>query len=116
MPTNEERREVAARLRKARANLENIPMPRGINQASFIYLNELAKALGNDGHIFTHLADLIEPEPERTCRSLSKVDDVFVCSECQNETHGCMVDKFGFTVGFGKVVSFCPNCGAKVVE
>lgn len=50
------------------------------------------------------------------CHNLSKVDDVFVCSECQNETHGCMVDKFGFTVGFGKVVSRCPNCGAEVIR
>lgn len=53
--------------------------------------------------------------PERRCRNLSKEDDVFICSECQNETHGFMVDDFGCTVGFGKVVRECPNCGSKVM-
>lgn len=50
------------------------------------------------------------------CRNISEDNDVFVCSLCNNETHGFMVDDFGMTVGFGKVVSRCPNCGAEVIR
>ena len=50
------------------------------------------------------------------CNNLSEDEDIFVCSLCNNETHGFMVDDFGMTVGFGKVVSRCPNCGAEVVR
>ena len=53
---------------------------------------------------------------ESQCLNLSEDNDVFVCSLCNNETHGFMVDDFGMTVGFGKVVSQCPNCGAKVIR
>lgn len=63
MPTNEERRQVAAKLREARENLEDIPLPKTVGEQSFIYLQVLAIALGG-GEIFTRLADLIEPEPE----------------------------------------------------
>lgn len=62
------------------------------------------------------IADQIERETERTCRNLSNDGDVFVCSECRNETHGFMFDDFGCTVGFGLGVGRCPNCGAKVVR
>lgn len=50
------------------------------------------------------------------CHNLSEDNDAFVCSLCNNETHGFMVDDFGMTVGFGKVVSRCPNCGAEVIR
>lgn len=53
---------------------------------------------------------------ESQCHNLSEDNDVFVCSLCNNETHGFMVDDFGMTVGFGKVVSRCPNCGAEVIR
>lgn len=112
MPTNDERREVAEIMRyMARDTLSGYSFQRAVESVVF-------GQLGNKTwrQVLSRLADLIEPEPERTCRNLSKVDDVFVCSECQNETHGCMVDKFGFTVGFGKVVSSCPNCGRKVMH
>lgn len=103
MPTNDERREVAARLREARANLESIPVPRDIDQASFTYLLELTKAIGDDGHIFNRLADLIEPE-ERTCRLRSRLTGIY-CYECSECGHGVKSDW-----------NYCPNCGAKVVD
>lgn len=72
----------------------------------------------SDCHIFVWgaIADKIERETKRTCRNLSNDGDVFVCSECRNETHGFMFDDFGCTVGFGLGVGRCPNCGAKVVR
>ena len=66
---------------------------------------ELWKVLGSQCHNLSS-----------QCNNLSEDDDVFVCSSCNNETHGFMVDDFGMTVGFGKVVSRCPNCGAEVVR
>ena len=60
MPTNEERRQVAAKLREARENLEDTPLPTTLGEQCFIYLQALAIVLGG-GEIFTRLADLIEP-------------------------------------------------------
>lgn len=111
MPTSEERREVAARLREIETG--------SCRCEDYLYALEWAIGcdFGKDYKGLNHrLIDLVEPEPERTCRNLSDDDDVFLCSECQNETHGFMVDDFGMTAGFGKVVSKCPNCGAKVVD
>lgn len=114
MPTNEERQQIAARLREVKTFAIRSPLDE---------LDALTIAVGCNilqehwrVHLADRLADLIEPEPEQTCQNLSKVDDIFVCSECQNETHGCMVDDFGMTVGFGKVVSKCPNCGKRVMR
>lgn len=63
MPTNEERRQVAAKLREARENLEDIPVPTTVGEQSFIYLQALAIVLGG-GDIFNRLADLIDPASE----------------------------------------------------
>ena len=111
-PSDEERREVAARLREARANLENIPRLRDVYQSSFIYLIELAKAVG-DSEILNRLADLIEPEPERTC-------------ELERVKKGALYDVWRYTCcgyehaervsGESIAANFCPSCGAKVVE
>lgn len=64
MVTNDKRREIAARLREAEANLINIPMPKGIVESSSVYFRELTEALGeHEETLFNYLADLIEPEP-----------------------------------------------------
>ena len=110
MPTNDERREVAARLREARANLESIPVPRDIDQASFTYLVELTKAIGDDGHIFNRLADLIEPEPERMCELEQPKSGKRRCKRC-----GAFVSVDAICDCFGIIQTrYCPNCGAKV--
>lgn len=61
--------------------------------------------------ICDRLADLIEPEPERTCRDIAEPPKGggfwpaphFKCSECGGEH--VSID----------YVSYCPKCGAKVV-
>ena len=52
---------------------------------------------------------------ERTCKNLATRKDDFFCSECGCEIVGCMVDNFGC---FDNPLrfSYCPNCGAKVME
>ena len=119
-PTNEERREVAERLRNMTC--------RDCRYAEQFY-ELLKETVMNvwDFHEFDdvadRLADLIEPEPERTCRKLppfnsgdrytltAKYASGFEysetlayarCSECG--THFC--DDF----------AYCPKCGAKVTR
>lgn len=123
-PDDEERREVAAKLRElADANRGLL----GIERVQTV-LYESQRVLGTLGlksvaHVIERLADLIEPEPERTCRKLPPLNsgDVYMltakyasgleysetlayarCSECG--THFCA----DFV--------YCPNCGAKVVD
>lgn len=100
MPTNDERRDVAAKLRDM-AVRTNPSWP------------ALMEALGTPGRSVTvqYLADLIEPE-ERTChmRDASWDDGQCtwgcICSECgakhEHERSGWM--------------NFCPFCGAKVIQ
>lgn len=58
------------------------------------------------------LADLIEPEPERTCRmEYDTVHGDFVCSEC-----GAWVRTDAARTLCGSSLKYCPNCGAKVVD
>lgn len=135
MPTNGERREVAARLREARANLESIPVPRGIEQASFVYLGLLSQAV-HGGDLFNRLADLIEPEPERTCRFIpdyiatvydeddNEVDTeepsedccAFECTECGGAMIYGDMGWFDTEPPYKPHFEYCPYCGAKVVE
>lgn len=98
MPTDSERREVARRLRKA------------------IGLTEFAEVLGFDWtddsdwywkDVSNLVADLIEPESERTCHDETESPMSFLCGECGwfwNDPE----DDLGFR--------YCPNCGARVVE
>lgn len=109
MPTNDERREAAKRIRE-------MYYYGGIKRSVAFYeaLNDVI--MGQDGFgsfqdIADRLAELIEPE-ERTCRMHdASWDDGrctwgCICSECgakhEHERSGWM--------------NFCPNCGAKVVR
>lgn len=123
MPTDDERREVAARLRELAEDYdEKVPawsviasgyLPTPIDDVF------MACGLGRAVHateICGRLADLIEPE-ERTCHDVSFGLREFVCSWC-----GCHLDMLGIesdpTMWLGGSPiepSFCPNCGAKVV-
>lgn len=108
MPTDDERREVAARLRE----FEQL---RAAFKDSSICAFSDALGVGymDWEHICARLADLIEQE-ERTCR-MTVLENargnpkhflMYVCSEC----HGAVVhDKYD-------PIYYCPNCGAKVVE
>ena len=110
-PTNEERREVAARLR----DFERL---RGAFAESSICA--FSDALGG-GYLdweqtCASLADLIEPEPERTCRM--RYDPVhcdYVCTNC-GEWHNtgmydaCDADDRVLL----RPYRYCPECGARV--
>lgn len=114
MPTDNERREIAARLRNRRREMESEKPPTDSFFAAFVYLTNVMGAVrvGEDGNLFNRLADLIEPEPERTCH-----DDYdgrqFRCSECGAFIHLLKRDD-AFDWEF-VYPDFCPFCGAKVV-
>lgn len=107
MPTNEERREVAARLRMLSSHRE--VDKELVEDALGLYMGECID--GYDPVSVTELADLIEPAPERTCRDIAEPPKGggfwpaphFKCSECGGEH--VSID----------YVSYCPKCGAKVV-
>ena len=102
--TNDERRRVASRLR----DFYNI-RPMFMESVICGFLDVLDIGYLNWEGICNRLADLIEPEPERTCQNLGREEGTifelydFGCSEC----------------GFGCDVcepNYCPNCGAKVID
>ena len=105
MPSNEERREVAARLRNLaghKAADEELTL-----DALGLYRGENIE--GYDTYGVMQLADLIEPEPERTCKFIPFIEDdgsVFIenCSECD----AAVLSRCEF--------NYCPNCGARVTE
>lgn len=106
-PTNDERREVAARLREPYPRFTNLVDAFGLTAP--VPIHELRY----------HLADLIEPE-ERTCRNIAGEDDrewgnPFICSECGADPHDAESYYCGFSSGEHDW-RFCPNCGAKVME
>lgn len=102
MISNEERRYVAARLR----NYENL---RESFRESPIcaFLDALGVGYLDWKGVCSRLSDLIEPEPERTCRKvpgrMKYGRRMPACSEC------------GYSLGDDRWY-FCPKCGAKVVE
>lgn len=101
MVTNDERREMAARLRGLAAE--------DLEDGEFYDCGEVEDALDlatDDGYWYEvdgvrRLADLLEPEPEKTCRPVIE-DETEVCSCC-----GYDIDGYGW--------SYCPNCGSKLV-
>jgi hypothetical protein len=124
MISNDERREVARRLREVnpyRNQSYTVPYNRYTPAAE--YLAELAGALGyspkNDVSRLgfqNHLADLIEPEPERTCRvecyPPGYEDNLHyeVCSEC-----GTILTASRPGDRHAARASYCPSCGALVI-
>jgi hypothetical protein len=114
MVSNEERRNIVARLRdydNLRESLREAP------------IGAFLDALGVDGYmnwrgVCNLLADLIEPEPERTCH----VEEVGVVDESGYYLSGITRDKCsncGFvddTQMWAEVYDYCPKCGAKRVN
>ena len=100
MPTNEERREVAARLRDK-------------SETRWLDFYDLARVLGvKEGHgsdgfinmsdkVWLTLADLIEPEP--IC-----IANITFTAEQQEELFQRVMKELR--------ANGCPNCGAKVVD
>lgn len=107
MITDKQRREVAQELR--RMNPEWIGMGWQFHLKSRLGINAIIQVTDGDPRTVSNaLADLIEPEPERTCcrimRGLKNAPG-FVggfCSECEHP------------INEGAV--YCEHCGAKVVS
>lgn len=124
--TNNERREVAARLRRLSGHRE--VDKEFVHEALGLYMGECVD--GYDPVSVSKLADLIEPEPERTCRvvtdknAVSQTQEVHTkyCSECSyvfgHEQHRQLLPGLDeeFVLHAVKIPGYCPNCGAKVVN
>lgn len=99
MPTNEERKERAAMLRK----VDMKKYYKSIGAA----IEELEAAIGcGYAYLPYRLADLIEPE-ERTCRVVRKTTDI---DGERTTDYTCCFNQPGWNN------NFCPNCGARVEE
>ena len=100
MPTNEERREVAARLRNWESFRETF---RESPICAAIDILNVEGYLDWRG-VCEQMADLIEPEPERTCGFRSRLTGpyCYACTECGK--------------GMKPDWAYCPKCGAKVME
>lgn len=114
MITNEERREVAKRLRQE-ANTNNWQDLVILDYPIARALKEKVTYTGDDlfeKRLLLKLADLIEPEPERTCKRRNHDTDNYYmrccsCSECNAGWFEDINDK---------PFEYCPNCGAKVIK
>lgn len=122
MTSDDKRREVAAKLR---AEAESWRCYREDDNAFCMDDHEFTEAVLEDFgfddadmpayEVFDQMADLID---RPTCRNVSGYQDTFVCSECR-----CKVDliaevcnEYGEPFGVPLMPSWCPNCGAVVVE
>ena len=110
MISNDERREVAARLRMLashKAADEEL-----VHDTLGLYRGENIE--GYDTYCVMELADLIEPEPESTCRNTTRHPHYgFECSECKWSAYE--PNDYGNDVCFDDF-NYCPNCGAEVVS
>lgn len=121
MIADDECREVARKLRELDAA--------DFDSREFYDCEEVEDALGlvtDDGTWYQadgvrHLADLMEPKPERTCRNLI-IDinrrtpleyrtDNFLCSVCKASYYADS-EHINHPIDW----PYCPNCGAKVVN
>lgn len=104
MATNEERRKVAARLRTLASHAP--ADEEMVLDALDLYPGEFVE--GFDPVCVRRLADLIEPEPERTCSIVR--ENVDLDGSCMTDySCGCFNNE-------GWNHNYCPNCGAKVVR
>lgn len=99
MPTNEERREVARKLRELADGFEGVC---DFELASALYLESIGRYSYSSEDVM-RLADMIEPEPERTCEIDRRDPWNPFCRECGKDWDD---DDW----------AYCPKCGAKVVE
>ena len=113
MVTNEERREVAARLRSIKMLWWRIDTP-GYRCRADAW-DEMEKAIkfhdaDTYNAVFNRLADLIEPT-ERTCRLVETDHEYEASYRCDACKRTVWIDFMG-----NPRPDYCPNCGAKVME
>lgn len=114
MITDEERREVARKLRVLACTPDEI----GITEHAVIRDLGISAGIYDDcckSEDVLAVADLID---RPTCRNVSGCQDVFECSECRCRveliTEVC--NEHGESFHMPLMPSRCPNCGAEVVE
>ena len=126
MVTDDERREVAGHIRQIDCSgFTAHSMDDGDGRSLLCAYIAEAAGVGHAPYYFDAkplcacLADLIEPEPERTCHVEYKCrkGDIWpraVCSVCGHDlSHRDAVDDCGEDEV--ELCPYCPNCGAKVV-
>lgn len=102
MISNEERREVARKLRSLDENIDGVPLMCTKQEHNAMALRAIRAVVGK-GDIFHLLADLID---RPTCRKLipDEMEGLVFCSNCRAE------------IGEYSVPNYCPNCGRQVVK
>lgn len=110
MPTNEERREVARKLREISEHSASYFALAGV-----VGTCEPDAMPGTWDSTIRRLADLIEPEPERTCKPVSTWDDdnlipYLACSECGEPLN------YRENNGDYELLPYCAGCRAKVIQ
>lgn len=109
MPTDVERREIAAWVR---GPFDVVKEGRYYHLNGTLFGMVLCANTENGLRIgMSHLADLIEPEPERTCHM--EPDETASHAMCGPAVR---CDACGAAVPAVGTLRYCPNCGAKVVE
>lgn len=111
--SDEKRREIAQELRHYAAYGEGATLSEWWARLHFIATDE--DDFPDPRPVLKCLAGLID---RPTCRNVSEHQDVFTCSECRCKVEiiGEECNEYGecFCVPF--MPSFCPNCGAEVVD
>lgn len=114
MISDKQRREVARKLRVLACTPDEI----GITERAVIRDLGISSGIYDDccrSEDVLAVADLIE---RQTCRNVSGYQDVFECSECKFrvELINEVCNEHGEPFRVPLIPSFCPNCGAEVVE
>lgn len=119
-PTDEERREVAQKLRESRSFVDGLGRC-GMTQNALDTFERILECVGYEtGNVFDFLADLIDP----TCRACLRTlfhpateftpefeEDVYVCSECG--------EVLSYDEDFDPDTdypAYCESCGFRVAE
>lgn len=105
--TNDERRQVAARLR------EDIGLHTFAEIFGFSWIDE------SDWYwrdVTAKVADYVEPEPERTCRVVSTIRYEYEGGYAGTEYVTKLSCGHKHTDSYGDAPNFCSECGAKVVD
>lgn len=112
-----ERREIAANLRRMRKEMDNEKPPQIPTLAAAVYLLRIVKAVkcGASGALFYRLADLID---RPTCTFDGTPERIgYVCSNCgQTFTRRPIMPRaFGDSTSVEIPFRYCSYCGAEVV-
>lgn len=131
MPTNDERREVAAKLRELPIDMYEVKElweMKGLDtcckdQTDYYLIHFALFGCFPADHmhpcdyeeLHARLADLIEPE-ERTCHIIEQVETGPTSSGKVHRCSACGKPLPGWLFKERRIVSYCFKCGAKVVE